>query len=277
MNLNALIRTPNTEHNMSVSNSSVPSPHLQSRFKDSATLQQVATGQQVLARKSEGEAVVRIQQALSDLGFYRGDQADGKFGFQTEMALKNFQSSQKLPQSGKVDQKTFQALNKVTPPPGLKLWETPNKDQLSPSNDLGKLGKARAVIDLSEHRLFLYDEKNKIKKIYSVATGDPNHPDGKGKSTETGIRKVFERIADPSPIGRSLWGNPGVFGTRMLDLSALDEKKGTWWHIGEELHGTYDRRSIGTDASHGCIRMQNEDIEEVYRQLKAGDLIKIQR
>jgi L,D-transpeptidase ErfK/SrfK len=275
LNFNHLIRPVQS------SDLQVPPPapvRLNDRFQAYPDLQRVATGKASLSRGHEGESVKALQTALTDLGFYAGDSADGVYGAQTAQAVKNFQNNQNLPASGQVDQKTLMALNRIVPAPGVQLWQTPAKDQLSPSNDLGKLGKARVVIDLSEHRLFLYDDKNKVKKIYSVATGNPQHPDGRGQKTSTGVRVVNTKVLDPAPVAWALWPETRgrAFGTRLLDLSALDPKTGAISRIGEELHGTYARSSIGTDASHGCMRMQNEDIEEVYQQLKKGDLIKVQ-
>jgi peptidoglycan hydrolase-like protein with peptidoglycan-binding domain len=253
-------------------------PAMHPRFKNDSTLAAVNVGKASLQSGSRGEAVEKIQQTLNDMGFYAGDHNDGIFGRQTSTAVKNFQSHCKLPQTGVLDQKTFEQLNKRAPEPGKKLWDSPAKDKYAPANDLGKLGKARAVVDLSEHRLFLYDDKQEIKKIYSIAAGDPNNPNGRGQKTGTGVRKVFEKIADPSPYARAAWpeSQGKAFGTRLLDLHALVQKTGKWKDTVEEVHGTFARSSIGTDASSGCIRMQNEDIEEVFEQFKNGDLIKIQ-
>lgn len=251
---------------------------LHGRFKEDANLTSVLSGQSTLQSGSQGESVAKVQSALNDMGFYAGDQNDGIFGRQTQAAIKNFQSHCKLPQTGVLDSKTFEKLNQLAPEPGKKLWQSSQKDKYAPSNDLGNLGKARAVVDLSEHRLFLYDDKQEIKKIYAIAAGDPNNPNGRGQKTSTGIRKVFEKIADPSPYARAAWpeSQGKAFGTRLLDLHALVQKTGKWKDTVEEVHGTYARSSIGTDASSGCIRMQNEDIEEVFKDFKNGDFIKIQ-
>lgn len=234
--------------------------------------QAIQKGDLTLKPGDENAAVKALQQCLQDMGFYVGDHCDGKFGPQTLKALKSFQDSKGLLHSGELNQETFNALKKIAPAHDQKLWEMPHRDQHVPSNDLGKLGRARAVVDLSEHRMFVYDKNNQVEKIYPVASGR------EGKETQTGIRKVYEPIADPSPYAWHNWpeSKGRAYGDRMLDLSALDQKNQTWWHTDEELHGTDIRSSIGTKASSGCIRMLNEDIEEVFQNFKEGDLIRIQ-
>jgi len=107
------------------------------------------------------------------------------------------------------------------------------------------------LVDLNEERLYLIDtEKNVILKKYSVASGKP----------ET-----------PSPIGTwkvdymAKWS--GGFGTRWIGLNV------PWGRFG--IHGTNKPGTIGSDASHGCIRMFNKDIEELYEYVKYGMTVTI--
>ena len=41
------------------------------------------------------------------------------------------------------------------------------------------------------------------------------------------------------------------------------------------IHGTPDEASIGTRASHGCIRMRNEDVIELFDLVEPGDRVEI--
>jgi hypothetical protein len=41
------------------------------------------------------------------------------------------------------------------------------------------------------------------------------------------------------------------------------------------IHGTNDPRSIGRKASHGCIRMQNRDVEELFGLVRIGDVVEL--
>ncbi len=251
---------------------------LNPRFNEDSDLQAVLKGS-ALEAGSKGDGVLKVQSALADLGFYAGDKLDGAFGRQTATAVKNFQSSQKLPQTGRVDAKTLQALSKVVPEAGAKIWQQSGDQNLIPSNLLENGKRARAVVDLSEHRLFLFEEdSDKLKKVYSVATGNPNHPDGKGIKSTPGVKVVTSKNADPTEVANRLWPETKgkAFGTRLIDLSHQDPVTKEFKRSGVELHGTYARNSIGTDASHGCMRMLNEDIEEVFSELKKGDNIIVQ-
>ena len=62
-----------------------------------------------LTMGSSGESVAAFQRQLKDLGFYDGDCA-GKFGKATETAVKNYQKSKGLPQTGEADVVTLRAL-----------------------------------------------------------------------------------------------------------------------------------------------------------------------
>jgi hypothetical protein len=41
------------------------------------------------------------------------------------------------------------------------------------------------------------------------------------------------------------------------------------------IHGTNDPRSIGKAASHGCIRLRNRDIRELFSMVNVGDTVEI--
>jgi len=70
----------------------------------------VHLGERILMRGTEGDDVRLIQQRLYDLG-YLADDVDGKFGLQTQKAVRAFQRAHKLEKvDGKVGKKTIAAL-----------------------------------------------------------------------------------------------------------------------------------------------------------------------
>lgn len=107
------------------------------------------------------------------------------------------------------------------------------------------------LVDLTEERLYLINkDKNIIVKKYSIASG---------------------KMETPSPIGTwkviymSKWS--GGFGTRWIGLNV------PWGIFG--IHGTNKPGSIGSEASHGCIRMLNRDIEDLYEYVKPDMIVAI--
>lgn len=244
-------------------------PFQNARFSGHAELQDVRAGA-VLKPGAKGAGVQAVQQALLDLGFALNGGADGAFGQKTLQALQNFQASQKLPVTGTLDAATLRALDEVAPAPGLKAWEDPNlspKAFEQPQVVRGQV--SRVVIGIAQHRLFMFDQNGQLEKILPIASGK------RGTDTQPGIKVVDGKVADPTNIAKQLWPESGgkAFGKRLVGLSWLDPKTGRTSHSGEELHGTYDRNSIGTYASHGCMRLYNEDVEEIYQKLKTGDVV----
>lgn len=126
-----------------------------------------------------------------------------------------------------------------------------------------QVGKVIAV-DLSRHLLTLYNNME-VEKQYPIACGMPAWP------TPKGTWKVTAKLANPT------WVNPGTswaasmppfippgpgnpLGTRALATSAP----------GVLIHGTYSSWSIGTSASHGCIRMYIKDSEDIFKRVEVG-------
>ncbi|MFT8349518.1 L,D-transpeptidase family protein [Clostridium saccharoperbutylacetonicum] len=105
------------------------------------------------------------------------------------------------------------------------------------------------LVDISEERLYLIDsEKNIVLKKYIIASGKAETP------SPVGTWKV---------ISMGKWS--GGFGTRWIGINV------PWGKYG--IHGTNKPGSIGGEASHGCIRMRNEDIEELYEYINPGMII----
>lgn len=124
------------------------------------------------------------------------------------------------------------------------------------------------VIDRSERRLYLYDGDT-LLKTYSVAVGQPRYP------TPTGAYRIVNKAYNPtwnpppSPWADGLEpvppGPDNPLGTRWMGLSAP--------HVG--IHGTYQGWSIGTAASHGCIRMHIRDVEDLFERVFVGTPVEI--
>lgn len=120
------------------------------------------------------------------------------------------------------------------------------------------------VVDKSRYTLTLYHNMEVVKR-YPVAVGMPSWP------TPTGEFKIVSKQKNPAWINPgSSWaanmpkyippgpGNP--LGTRALALNAS----------GVLIHGTSNIWSIGTPASHGCIRMYMRDVEDLFERVEVG-------
>lgn len=126
------------------------------------------------------------------------------------------------------------------------------------------------VIRLSENQLYVY-KGMKLDRTYPIATGSPGFPTPRG-SFEIVDKTENPSWTNPDPTG---WGaglpayippGPGnPLGTRAMYLDAP----------GIRIHGTYDLGSIGTYASHGCIRMTIADSEELYSFIPVGTSVLI--
>ena len=99
-------------------------------------------------------------------------------------------------------------------------------------------------IEITDKTLYLLQEGKCIRKYY-IASG------ASGLPSPLGSWKVVEK-AD--------WGEG--FGGRWIGLNV------TWGTYG--IHGTMYQESIGSAASHGCIRMFNRDVKELYNMVSIG-------
>lgn len=90
------------------------------------------------------------------------------------------------------------------------------------------------------HRQLSLIQDGRTVKTYRIAPGTPDTP------TPIGHFRIVHKSAD--------WG--GGFGTRWL---GLDVPFGTYG-----IHGTNKPHLIGQSVSSGCIRMRNQDVEELY-------------
>jgi L,D-transpeptidase-like protein/putative peptidoglycan binding protein len=142
-------------------------------------------------------------------------------------------------------------------------------DRLEPEVGKGDLGHT-IVVDLSELQLHLYDGLREVKS-YPVAAGSPTYPTPQGEWTIW--QKVENPVwVNPAPDGwgaslpATIPGGPGnPLGTRALYLDAP----------GIRIHGTSASYSIGSYASHGCIRMFMEDVEELYEIVPVGTTVHV--
>ncbi len=73
----------------------------------------------------------------------------------------------------------------------------------------------------------------------------------------------------------SAWA--GDLAGQVIPPGPADPIKARWMAIfeGAGIHGTEETESLGSAASHGCVRMSIPDVEELYDQVEVGTPIYI--
>jgi lipoprotein-anchoring transpeptidase ErfK/SrfK len=99
-------------------------------------------------------------------------------------------------------------------------------------------------------------------KTYDVAVGKPSTP------TPAGEFRIINHVPNPTYYGPRVVIAPGKnnpLGTRWMGLSTK----------GYGIHGTNAPSSIGKAASHGCIRMRQQDLEELFDLVNVGVTVEL--
>jgi len=181
---------------------------------------------------ARGKDVKDLQKRLAVAGVFDGPK-NGVYDDHTVAGVKRFQARFGMPVDGLVGSMALNALS------------------------------GQIIVDLGDLHLYLYRD-GKLVRSYSVAVGQPAYP------TPTGTYAVVNMQMNPTWLPpNSDWAKdakpipPGAtnpLGTRWIGTSAP----------GVGIHGTPDDASIGSYASHGCIRMHIPDAEDLYARVVIG-------
>jgi len=102
-------------------------------------------------------------------------------------------------------------------------------------------------------------KKLKLARTYRIAVGRS------GLETPAGLYEINDKQVNPSwHVPLSAWA--GDLAGRIIPPGPDDPIKSRWMGFwdGAGIHGTEDNASIGSAASHGCIRMTIPDVEALY-------------
>lgn len=118
------------------------------------------------------------------------------------------------------------------------------------------------LIDKSQCTLSLLAD-GELLKVYSVGTGKDN-------VTPVGTFKITNKLVEPAwyrPGGGEIsYGDPeNLLGSRWMGIDSP----------GYGIHGTWDPGTIGKQASAGCVRLLNEDVEELFMIVPLGTPVTI--
>jgi lipoprotein-anchoring transpeptidase ErfK/SrfK len=143
-----------------------------------------------------------------------------------------------------------------------KIQATPVAKQVTtPQTTTCARGNRVILVSLEDRKLALLED-GQVKKVYTVAVGKPTTPSPSGTFT------IARRVKNPSYShnGKTVLPGPGnPVGTRWMGLSVK----------GYGIHGTNEPKSIGKAASHGCIRMAQKDLEEMYELVSVGETVEL--
>ena len=123
-------------------------------------------------------------------------------------------------------------------------------------------GNFSIFVDKSQNILILKDG-DEVVKVYQVSTGESN-------STPVGTFKIKDKLENP------VWFNKGialppespqnVLGSRWMGFDTMP---------GYGIHGTIEPQTIGQQVTAGCVRMHNEDVEQLYSIVPYGTSVTI--
>lgn len=150
------------------------------------------------------------------------------------------------------------------------------------------------VVNPAEQKLYLVrrQEQLELVRVYPISTSrfGLGFQEGSNK-TPTGTHQVSEKIGEGQPLGMIFRGRKPIkvakIITEPVDLEQDDVTTRILWLTGLEegnrnshqrfiyIHGTPEEGLLGRPASHGCIRMRNTDVVELFDLVSIGTLVEI--
>ncbi|MHA3775105.1 L,D-transpeptidase family protein [Verrucomicrobiota bacterium sgz303538] len=147
----------------------------------------------------------------------------------------------------------------------------------------------RIYVHVPSQTLDLIDDTGTVLRRYAISTskfGLGSEP-GSNK-TPTGNLRIAEKIGDGAPPGVIFKSRIQTeqFGkeedtddwvqTRILWLEGLDTENSNTKDRYVYIHGTNAESQLGTPASHGCVRMSNDDVVDLFSKVEVGTPIVIE-
>ncbi|MFL6537995.1 MAG: L,D-transpeptidase family protein [Chthoniobacterales bacterium] len=128
------------------------------------------------------------------------------------------------------------------------------------------------------------------KRNYPISTSrlGLGFTEGSNK-TPTGRFRIAEKIGDGAPLETVFKGRKPVqiraadfpqddlIMARILWLDGLGQRNANTRRRYVYIHGTNQERDIGRAASHGCVRMRNVDVAELFDLVEVGTPVTIVR
>lgn len=143
-------------------------------------------------------------------------------------------------------------------------------------------------IHVPSQTLDLVDGDTLLRRYVISTSGYGLGTEPGSNKTPTGRFSIAEKHGDGAPpgeifISRQPTGRFGEEGdpndhvqTRILWLDGLDPENANTYSRYIYIHGTNAESQLGVPVSHGCIRMSNLDVIDLYDRVAAGTLVEIQ-
>ena len=119
----------------------------------------------------------------------------------------------------------------------------------------------RLIVSIPDRKIVLIED-GQVVKVYPIAVGKKSTPSPNGNF------HMASRVVKPA------WYQPG----QMVEPGPANPLGTRWMGLGYKgygIHGTNMPNSIGKAASHGCIRMRNHDVEELFELVQVGDPVEL--
>jgi lipoprotein-anchoring transpeptidase ErfK/SrfK len=139
------------------------------------------------------------------------------------------------------------------------------------ANDLARRYGTIITVDKANFKLRLF-KRLKFSRSYGVAVGQPAYP------TPSGLFSISNKQVNPTwTAPNSPWAGE-MAGQSVSGGAANNPLKARWLGIvnGVGIHGTGMEWSIGSRASHGCIRMRVADVIDLYPRVPVGTSVLLQ-
>jgi len=180
-----------------------------------------------------------------------------------------------------------------------------SQDSLGIINSIEKLkkhhrlqpGEMVIIVDPSIQKLFLFKDDS-VMKIYSISTAKAGLGSEQGsEKTPVGTHRIREKHGHGAEKGaifkaRVHTGRISEIYSEKIVVPVDYVTTRIMWLEGQEfginkggkqdsykrciyIHGTHEEGLIGEPASHGCIRMRNEDVIELFNLVPTNTLVEI--
>lgn len=183
---------------------------------------------------------------------------DTKTKLNTIFSTSDTTKTKEIPQTGLILE------NEKVPPKGSN---SPEHLKNAPSPIITVAGEekfASIVVDTEHNLLYKYNDKGEAEMVYSVATGKKRTPTRKGIKMITNVEDYPYKTA----YGTKRKKNPDDYGPNVIIIENINPETGKiYGNNGQFIHGNNNPSSIGEYASLGCVRMDNEVIKKLAKEV----------